>query len=161
WGFINFVGAMGLFAMAIGLTLSLVDRPTITSRVLLACVLVVLFFTHIFRFPIAMAGVAITALVMALSPRRALVVALPLVPAIALFAIWMVCRAPALAAPIGPMTFHFERFKELGCLTGAFDDPDERRAFAAAGAAIAAFLMLRAAAVWLVPEDRSPNEVPL
>src|SRR5262249_45085080 len=51
WGFLNFVGALGLFAMVVGETLLVVDRPTATRQWALALTLVALFFTHIFRFP--------------------------------------------------------------------------------------------------------------
>ena len=160
WGFINFVGAIGLFAMTVGLALLTVDRPTTARRALLSAVLCALFFTHIFRFPIAIVAVLGVALVMATSVRQVRSVLLPLLPPLALLAIWMVRRPPALKAPMGPLTVHLSRLRELDCLTGSFDDPEEGRALFAAGLAIAAFLLLRAAAPLLAPEAEPPSTTP-
>jgi hypothetical protein len=130
WGFLNFVGALGLFAMSIGCTLLLVDRPTRGRQVALALTLVALFFTHIFRYPFALAAVAGTAVVMYPATRRLRPVALPLAPALALMGIWLAVRPSVLALDMGPVKIHKERLAELpGLLTGAFLDPAERIAF--------------------------------
>jgi hypothetical protein len=130
WGFLNFVGALGLFAMSIGLTLRLVDCPTPRRQVALALTLVALFFTHIFRFPFALAAVVGTAIVMYPATRRLSPIAAPLAPAVALFAVWLVVRPKALEADQLTIAIHKERLNELpGLLTGAFNDPAERQAF--------------------------------
>ena len=64
WGFINYVGALGLFAMVIGLSLMLIDRPTRGRQIALFAALVVLYFTHIFRYPFGIAVVVGTGVVM-------------------------------------------------------------------------------------------------
>ena len=64
WGFLNYVGALGLFCLSIGLTLRVLDKPSFDRQWQLAAILVVLFFTHIFRFPFAILGVIGTAIVM-------------------------------------------------------------------------------------------------
>src|SRR5262245_26127251 len=64
WGFLNFVGALGLFAISVGLTLLLLDRPTRGRQVALGLTLGALYFTHIFRYPFALAAVVGTAVVM-------------------------------------------------------------------------------------------------
>jgi hypothetical protein len=130
WGFLNFVGALGLFAMSVGLTLLLVDHPSRGRQLALALTLVALFFTHIFRYPFALAAVVGTAVVMYPATRRLRPIVLPLLPALALMGIWLKVRPQGLAGDIGPIQLHTERTKEfVGLLTGAFLDPAERRAF--------------------------------
>src|SRR5262249_5154365 len=70
WGFLNFMGALGLFAMAVGLTLLVVDRPTPRRQAALGITLVALFFTHIFRYPFALCAVVGTGVVMFPATRR-------------------------------------------------------------------------------------------
>ncbi len=130
WGFLNFVGALGLFAMSIGLTLLLVDRPTPGRQVALAVTLAVLFFTHIFRYPFALAAVVGTAVVMYPATRRIRPIAAPLAPALALMALWLAVRPSVLVGETGKIQVHKERLAEfVGLLTGAFTDPAERKAF--------------------------------
>ncbi len=130
WGFLNFMGALGLFAMSVGLTLLLVDAPSVRRQAALALTLVALYFTHIFRFPFGICAVVGTAVVMYPATRRLRPVALPLVPALALMALWLKVRPTELSAGFGPMQIHKERLKEfVGLLTGGFTDPAERVAF--------------------------------
>ena len=129
WGFFNFVGALGLFAMVVGLTMMVVDRPTRRRQLGLALALVALFFTHIFRFPFALCAVIGTALVMAPATRRFAPVLLPLAPSAALFAVWSKLRSDALAVDLGPLTVHGVRLDELGSfLFGGLTDPAEEAA---------------------------------
>lgn len=51
WGFINFVGAIGLFALCVGFALLIADRPTRGRQLGLALGLIAVFFTHLFRYP--------------------------------------------------------------------------------------------------------------
>src|SRR5262249_11665756 len=83
WGFVNYVGACGLFALAVGLSLLLVDRPTWGRQVALILTLVAVYFTHIFRFPFAIAAVAGTGVVMYPATRRVRPLILPLIASIA------------------------------------------------------------------------------
>jgi hypothetical protein len=130
WGFLNFMGALGLFAMAAGFTFLLVDKPTRGRQIGLALTLVALFFTHIFRYPFALAAVVGTAIVMYPVTRRIKPILAPLVPAIALFFVWLRVRPAALAGNMGPLTVHKERLGEfVGYLGGAFTDPAEKVAF--------------------------------
>jgi len=64
WGFINYVAGLGLFAAALGLSLRLAERPSPKIQALLFSVLVLLFFTDVFRFPMMIAMLLITAMVM-------------------------------------------------------------------------------------------------
>lgn len=148
WGFLNFVGALGLFAMTVGFTLLLLDRPSPRRQVALAVTLVALFFTHIFRYPFALAAVVGTAIVMYPATRRIRPIVPPLVPAIALMATWLAVRPKALVGDAGRVAIHTDRLKEFaGLLSGAFTDRAEAAAFdrffavafavAAAGAAVA------------------------
>jgi hypothetical protein len=129
WGFLNHMGALGLFAATIGLTALVVDRPTRRRRVALGLTLVAIFFTHIFRFPFAIAAVVGTAIVMYPATRRFFPVVLPILPALLLFLIWLHVRPSTLAGGLGPLDIHGLRLKEfIGLLVGAFHDPAEERA---------------------------------
>lgn len=130
WGFLNFMGVLGLFALATGLTFLLVDRPTPGRQLALALTLVAVFFTHIFRFPFTLAVVVGCAVVMYPSTRRLRPIVLPLLPALALLVTWLRVRPASLAGEMGPLSIHRERLGELtSLLTGAFHDPSEKQAF--------------------------------
>ncbi len=89
-----------------------------------------LFFTHIFRYPFALAAVVGTAVVMFPATRRLRPIAAPLAPALALMALWLWVRPKVLVGETGPIQVHRERLAEfVGLLTGAFVDPAERKAF--------------------------------
>jgi hypothetical protein len=128
WGFINFVGAVGLFAMTLGLTMMVVDRPTRTRQWLLAAALLAVFATHIFRYPFAAAAVVGTAIALYPSTRRIKPVLWPMVPSLVLFAIWYVVRDRALKTDgIGPIELHWGRFKEIDAyLFNGFVGTEER-----------------------------------
>jgi hypothetical protein len=129
WGFLNFMGAIGLFAMATGITLMLVDKPTRGRQIALGLTLVALFFTHIFRYPFALCAVVGTAVVMYPVTRRIRPIVAPLLPAIALFIVWLRVRPPSLAGGMGPLSIHPERLRDfVGYLGGAFNDPAEKLA---------------------------------
>jgi len=126
WGFINFVGALGLFAMAVGLAMKVVDRPTRGRRVALAITLVLLFFTHIFRFPMGVAAVIGTALFLYPATRRFRPIVSPLVPSLVLFAWWVVVKPKALDTGAMELSLDLERRKEVWALLfGGFNDPLE------------------------------------
>jgi hypothetical protein len=154
WGFLNFMGALGLFAMTLGLALMVLDRPTRARQLALAAALVALFFTHIFRYPFALAAVCGAALVMYPATRRVRPLVAPLLPALGLMLLWLWARPKVLAGDPGKLALHPERLKELpGLLTGSFIDPGERLAFdrfwqitvaVAAASALVALLSFRA-----------------
>lgn len=64
WGFISYIAGLGLFAMAVGLALRMAERPSRLLHLALAAVLVLLFFTDVFRFPITVLMLFAVAMVM-------------------------------------------------------------------------------------------------
>jgi hypothetical protein len=133
WGFISYMGALGLFVLVVGLTLLLLDRPTRGRQVGLLVALVAVYFTHIFRFPFALAAVVGTTIVMYPATRRIRPILAPLLPALALFAYWWKIRPPSLDGEVGPLSFHFERFKNEYAehVTAGFSDKSVARAILA------------------------------
>ncbi|MFT3765806.1 MAG: hypothetical protein QM820_09845 [Minicystis sp.] len=151
WGFLNYVGALGLFAMVVGLTLLLLDRPSRRRQIALFLCLVALFFTHIFRYPFAMAAVVGTAIVMYPATRRFRPILAPLLPAIVLFVVWWKIRPSGQTGALGPLTFELSRFKKeyADAITAGFNDPSVRRAILSdftIGHVVATFGALAAAA---------------
>ncbi len=132
WGFLNYVGALGLFAMIVGLTLLVLDHPTRARRLGLLAALGALYFTHIFRYPFGIAAVVGTAVVMLPATRRVRPVLLPLLFAIALFALWWKIR-PATLEGTPELHFTGERLtKELSsALTDGFNDDGVKKALIA------------------------------
>ncbi len=130
WGFLNYVGAIGLFCMAMGLTLLVLDKPTFQRQWQLSAVLVILFFTHIFRFPFALLGVVGTAVVMYPATRRFWPIVPPLGVPLALLLAWMRARPATLATRLQWAKLDFARWKEFTnyLLDGGFQDPTEARA---------------------------------
>lgn len=129
WGFINFMAAIGLFAMVVGTTLLVVDRPTASRQHTLAFLLILVFGTHIFRFPFALAAVLGTAVVMYPATRRIRPVLLPMLPSLLLMGVWLWLRPKELSTEgMEPLNIHPERLKDVeGLLFGAFLDHEERR----------------------------------
>jgi hypothetical protein len=105
WGFLNFMGAIGLYAMAIGVTLMLLDRPTRTRSTVLAYVLAEIFFTHVFRFPFALLSVVATAVVMYPATKRWKPIVWPLAVNVALFVVWRLVRGDAYRSELGGLAF--------------------------------------------------------
>jgi hypothetical protein len=126
WGFINFVSAIGMFAAAVGLAMRIVDRPSLRARVALGVVLVTIFFTHVFRFPFAIAGVLGAAAVMYPATRRFRPVLLPMAPSLVLFVLWWFLRPAAVDPTKGTLSFDLGRLSEApGYLVNGFVDPAE------------------------------------
>jgi len=127
WGFINFVAAIGLYAAAIGLTLRILDRPERRVQLALGLVLVLLFFTHVFRLPFAIVGVLVTTAIMLPATGRARPVLLPLAPSVLLLAVFLALRPAALQGPSLDFVLHGERFEGFfDYVIGSFRDPAER-----------------------------------
>ncbi|WP_437935537.1 hypothetical protein [Sorangium sp. So ce341] len=163
WGFLNHMGALGLFAMVVGLTLLLVDRPSRGRQIALALALVALFFTHVFRFPFAIAAVVGAAIVVFPATRRLRPIALPLAPSLVLFAAWLAVRTDTLhAAPFTP-ALHWERLGEVpSLLFTSFTDPTEAAAARRAARLVLAALLvcLGGAAVQLAASMSAPARAP-
>ncbi|MGD8608786.1 MAG: hypothetical protein PVH21_15925 [Myxococcales bacterium] len=98
WGFVGFMAALGLFAAALGLTLRVLDRPSAKTQSVLVAVLLLLFFTHVFRFPITLAVMVMAGVVMSRSVDSIRGLVIPLLVGVGLFVAWWVSR-PDLLAP--------------------------------------------------------------
>ncbi len=144
WGFVSFLGAIGLFAAVIGATLLLVERPTLWRRAALALLLIALFFTHVFRFPFGVGASVLAALAVWPVTRRFFVILPSLAPPLLLFGVWSVVRPYVLAPELVPeLTFEPDRLGELlPAPFGAFrgEAGDEERV--AAGLSGVAWLLL-------------------
>jgi hypothetical protein len=127
WGFLNFMGAIGLFAMVVGFTLMCLDRPTRRRAVGLTLSLLAVFFTHVYRFPFALAAVVGTTIVMYPATRRIRPVLVPLAVSLGVFGVWRVLRRAALDSTVGPLDFHWERRHEAPAhMFGSFVGPEEQ-----------------------------------
>ncbi|XXY53103.1 hypothetical protein WME91_18410 [Sorangium sp. So ce269] len=145
WGFLNHMGALGLFAMVVGLTLLLLDRPSRGRQLALALALVALFFTHVFRFPFALAAVVGAAIVVFPATRRLRPIALPLAPSLVLLAVWLAVRTDTLHGAFAP-ALHWERLGEVpSLLFTSFTDPAEAAAARRAARLVLAALLVCAA----------------
>ena len=127
WGFLNFMAALGLLAAALGLALLVVDAPTRGRQLGLAVALLLVFATHIFRFPFAIAAVVGVGLVMYPATRTWRPLVAPLLPSIGALLLWLLVRDKELSAEgMEPLRLHLERFAEArGFLFGALTDPAE------------------------------------
>jgi len=151
WGFINFVSAIGMLAAVLGLTLRVLDKPSRKTQLALGGVLVLLFFTHVFRFPYAILGVLGTTALMYPALGRIRPVLWPLMPSLVLFAIFWVIRPPELSPELGPFHLDLARIAEApDYLVNGFTDPEERvlggrlvQALAVVGLVCAAYAALR------------------
>jgi hypothetical protein len=113
WGFLNFMGAFGLFMMSLGFALRVVDEPTVRRQWALALTLVALFFTHVYRVPFAILGVVAAGAAVYPVTRRFRALVGPLLPALALFSIWIMIRPRGLGISGSLVGFHPERFAEI------------------------------------------------
>ena len=108
WGFFSYLGATGLLAMSTGLGLMVVDEPTPARKLMLGASLVAIFFTHVYRFPFAIASVVLSSWLVFPITRRFSVLARPLAPGLLLFALWLAIRPTHLDA-FAQLGVHFER----------------------------------------------------
>ncbi len=112
WGFLNFMGAIGLYAMSVGFALMVVDRPTRARQVGLALSLLAVFFTHIYRFPFAVLSVAGAAVLMYPATRRLRPIVLPMLPSLLVFGAWRLVRRDNMALG-AKLQLHPERLGEI------------------------------------------------
>lgn len=160
WGFLNFIGALGLYAMCVGTALLVVDRPSRRRRIALGAALVAVFFTHVFRFPFAVLAVGATGLVMYPATRRFRVLLAPCAPALGLFGLWWLVRPKALRAPLA-LGVHFARLGDVvEYLFGGYNGATGRAAHRIALEMGIAFVIVCAAGVMLrVVEQRRAADV--
>jgi hypothetical protein len=176
WGFLSYMGATGLFAMAVGLALRVVDEPTRRRQLAFGACLVAIFFTHVYRFPFAVAGSLLAGALVYPATRRFSVLVAPLAPGVALFILWLFIRPHALAPRFGPLAFHAERFGYVReHLFGAYlpfeslppttesiaEHAIAGRLFAVAAVAVAAAWLLRRAETRTAaaPDTRTPEAI--
>jgi hypothetical protein len=130
WGFINFMAAIGLYAAALGMTLRLLEKPTLRLQFSLAAILLLLFFTHIFRYPLAVAGVIGCALAMFPIRRRLRCIALPIAPSLAAFVAFRATVPASLSGSFGSLTIDTSRLDSMpDFIVHGFNDPKEWEAF--------------------------------
>lgn len=148
WGFVNFLSAIGLFAMSIGLALRLVDRPTPKLQGWLVACLLFLFFTHVFRFPFALVALALVALVMHDRANSIKGLLIPLSLGAGLFVFWWFTRASEISMDIlWVWPPDWSRFSEATAyLSDVFVGDDDARAFRRTGL----FFLLTAAALFAI-----------
>lgn len=114
WGFINFVGAIGLFAMCVGFTLLVVDRPTRGRQLGLMLGLVAVFFTHLFRYPFSILAVFGTAILLWPATRRLWPALWPTIPSLLLYAVWHFMPKQAHMDVGTHLKWSPERMREIG-----------------------------------------------
>jgi hypothetical protein len=93
WGLVDFLAALGLFAMALGLGLRLVDRPSVKLQGLLIAVLILLFFTQAYRLPFALTMLVVVGVVMRRHVESVRGLVIPIGVAGALLLAWSLTRA--------------------------------------------------------------------
>jgi hypothetical protein len=126
WGFLNFLGAIGLFAMVTGCTLLALDRRSRRYQVFLGLALFAVFFTHIYRFPFAVAAVVGITVCMLPATRRWKPVVAPLAASLALYGGWSLIKRRGLGGEMGPLSIHKERVSEMQeHLFAGFVGPEE------------------------------------
>lgn len=114
WGFLSSVGAMGLYAAAVGSALLVLRAPSRRRQLALGLLLVAVFFTHVYRFPYAVLGVGLAAAVMYPATRCWRPLVAPVAVALGVFGLWLAVRPRALTPALGSLTFETKRFGRLG-----------------------------------------------
>jgi hypothetical protein len=112
WGWLSFIGSLGLYAMTIGCALLVLDRPSRLRRALLLGALLSVFFTHIYRVPFALLGVLLTAAVMYPATRRVRPVIMPVAVVGAMFVLWWLNRPDALAVELDSFELDWDRLRQ-------------------------------------------------
>jgi hypothetical protein len=113
WGFINHLGALGMFAAALGFALRLVDRPAAWLQWALGLTLSAILFTHLFRFPFAWLASLGAALCMWPDRSHLRAFRWPLGVPLALFILWLVVRPPSVGISLA---LHWPGIERLGTI---------------------------------------------
>jgi hypothetical protein len=125
WGFINMLGGVGLMLMGLGLALMQLERPSRGRALGLCVVSLLLFATHVFRFPFYCVGLALAAVLLWPANRRLLSIVLPVLPSLALFVAWWVVRPKSMEGTF-EHGFHKERVIEIASqLMQSYAGPEE------------------------------------
>ena len=114
WGFASYLGALGLSAMAIGIALMVLDSPSRKKQIALALVLLVIFFTHIYRLPFTLLCIGLTAGVLYPACGRLRPVLLPMLPALLALSCWLGVRTVDTALSLGELRLEIGRLPTLG-----------------------------------------------
>jgi hypothetical protein len=103
------------------------DRPTRKRAIGLTLSLLAVFFTHVYRFPFALAAVVGTTIVMYPATRRIRPVLVPLGVALGVFGVWRLLRRATLDSSVGPLEVHWERKGEAAAhMFGSYFGPEEQ-----------------------------------
>ncbi len=113
WGFLNFMGALGLYAMAVGFALLAVDRPSRGHTIGLGLSLLAVFFTHIYRFPFAMLSVVGVGVLFYPATRRIGPLLLALLPSALVFGAWRAIAPKSIAEQGVQLTLDTNRWHEV------------------------------------------------
>ncbi len=125
WGFINMLGGVGLMMMGIGIALMQLERPSRRRAFALCIVSLLLFATHVFRFPFYCVALALAALFLWPANRRLFSIFLPVLPSLALFGAWWVVRPKSMESTF-EHGWHKERVLEIPSqLMQSFGGPQE------------------------------------
>ncbi len=113
WGFLNYMGAIGLYAMSVGLALRALDAPSRKRSMALATCITAVYLTHVFRLPFTLLSVAGTAVVMYPATRRIRPVVLPLLWGCGLLALYAFVRPKDDSVGKLDFSIHTERMQEV------------------------------------------------
>lgn len=126
WGFVNFVGALGLTAIALGLTMRLVDRPSRALQIGVYVTLILVIFTHVSRFPFALGATGLAAIGLYPATRRLRPAIAPLAAALITFLVVFHFRSRAITMDV-PLSLDTARLATIGDFSaGSFADPREQ-----------------------------------
>jgi MFS family permease len=117
-----------LSAGALGVALLTLDKPTRARKLGLALLLVLVFATHVFRYPFTLAAVFGAALLLHPVTGRVKELLLPALPSLLLFALWWLVRDPVPGQETARFALEWARLREVPELL--FDDffgPEENR----------------------------------
>ena len=140
WGFLNFVGALGLWAMVVGIGLRAAERSERQAAWMVGPLLVVLFFAHPFRFPMAVVSLALVAWLRYRKGLRHRALLPVVASAVVLGVVWWVMRPSDVVVDLGGAGLYWERLKVEGLgehpyksLRSGLDAQTFRRAMAMVG----------------------------
>lgn len=127
WGFINFVSSLGIFAATLGLGVRVLDRPSLRTQIALGVSLLGLLFTHVFRFPYALAGLGAAAVLFYPATKRVRPLLWPMLPALVAFAGFLAVRPAAVGSKLKLALDTTRLHGFFNLVVGSFLDEDEPR----------------------------------